>query len=469
MKQAAEIFARQRDAMAQAPPPSAEVRIGRLDRAIALIKAHAGDICDALSEDFGARSRDASMLTDVVASTGPLSYARAHVRKWMKPEGRAVDGALALLGARAEVRWQPKGVVGIIAPWNYPVTLLFGPLASALAAGNRVMLKPSELAPATADLIERLVRLNFDEDELAVVTGGRDVGVAFTRLPFDHLVFTGSNRVGREVMAAAAENLTPLTLELGGKCPAIISASADIGVAAARIMAGKLLNAGQTCLAPDYVLVPSTMADAFVAQAQAAVAAQYPRLRDNPDYTAIINGPHYDRLRGVIADASEKGAKIVEINPRSEDFAEQPFRKLPPTLVLSARDDMRVMQEEIFGPVLPVVTYESIGAAIAMINARPRPLAIYWFGQDEAECSRVIDNTVSGGVTVNDVIFHFGVDDLPFGGVGASGFGRVHGREGFVEFSNQRAIYRQVRSELIARLRPPYGERFREFIRDRLK
>lgn len=469
MKDANDILARQRDALAQAPSPSAEVRIGRLDRAISLVRTHAEDFCTALSDDFGWRSRDASLLTDILASVGPLTYARANVRKWMKPDGRAVEGALALLGARAEVRCQPKGVVGIIAPWNYPVTLLFGPLASALAAGNRVMLKPSELAPATADLVERLVRLNFDEEELAVITGGRDVGIAFSRLPFDHLVFTGSNRVGREVMTAAAANLTPVTLELGGKCPAIVSTSADLGVAAARIMAGKLLNAGQTCLAPDYVLVPRAMADAFVTQAQAAVAAQFPRLRDNPDYSAIINSAHYDRLRGLIADAAAKGATIVEINPRSEDFTEQPFRKLPPTLVLSPGDDMGVLQEELFGPVLPVIAYNSIDAAIAYINARPRPLALYWFGQDDAESAHVIERTASGGVTINDVIFHFGVDDLPFGGSGASGFGRVHGKEGFLEFSNQRAIYRQVRSELIARLRPPYGERFREFIRDRLK
>jgi coniferyl-aldehyde dehydrogenase len=353
--------------------------------------------------------------------------------------------------------------------WNYPVNLLFGPLAGALAAGNRVMLKPSELTPATADLLERLVRLNFDEEELAVIPGGRDVGVAFSRLPFDHLVYTGSTAVGREVMAAAAEHLTPLTLELGGKCPAIISASADIAVAAARIMAGKLLNAGQTCLAPDYVLAPRDKMDVFVEAAKAAVATMFPRLRDNPDYTAIINTAHYDRLRGLIADASAKGATAVEINPRGEDFTTQQYRKLPPTLLLSPGAGARVLQEELFGPVLTVITCDTAEEAIAYVNARPRPLALYWFGQDDAECEHVLARTVSGGVTINDVIYHFGIDDLPFGGVGASGFGRYHGKEGFLEFSNARAVYRQVRSELIARLRPPYGERFREFIRDRMK
>jgi coniferyl-aldehyde dehydrogenase len=459
----------QKAALAAAGPPSAEARIDRLSRAIALLTGHAGELCAALSADFGWRSPDSSLLTDVVASVAHLKHARAQVRGWMKPSKRKVEPPLNLLGAKAEVRFQPKGVVGVIAPWNFPVYLAFAPLAGVLAAGNSALLKFSELAPATADLLERLIRLNFDETELAVILGGAEVGAGFTKLPFDHLVFTGSARVGRAVMAAAAENLTPVTLELGGKSPAILGDSADLAIAATRIMAGKLLNAGQTCLAPDYVLAPRARIEPFVEAARAATARLYPSLKDNRDYTAIASAAQYERLHALIADAASKGARVIEINPRGEDFSTQEFRKLPPIFVLDPTEDMDVLREEIFGPVLPIVGYDRLEDAIAFVNARPHPLALYYFGQDEAECETVLARTNSGGVTINDVIYHIAQDDLPFGGAGASGMGRYHGVEGFLEFSHQRGVYRQARSELIARLRPPYGEPFRDFMRDRLK
>lgn len=448
---------------------SAEERIGRLSRCIGILSGHAEELCAAMADDFGWRSKDASMLTDVVSAIGPLKHARSHVRAWMRPEKRGVELALSVLGAKAEVRFQPKGVVGVISPWNFPVFLCFAPLAGILAAGNRAMVKPSELTPRTSDLLARLIRVNFDQEELAVVLGGPDVGAAFAALPFDHLVFTGGEHVARKVMAAAAENLTPLTLELGGKSPVIVSRSADMAVAAARVMAGKTLNAGQVCLAPDYVLAPRDKVEAFVEAARVAVAAQYPKIKDNPDYSAIIDQRHLDGLLNMIEDARGKGARVIELNPGREDFSQQQYRKMPPTLVLDVTEDMALMQEEIFGPILPIRTYEHVGEAIDFVNARPPPLALYYFGEDAEEMERVLALTASGGVTINDVIYHLAQNDLPFGGVGRSGMGRYQGRDGFLEFSNRRAVYRQVRSELIARLRPPYGAVLRDMLRDRLK
>lgn len=451
------------------PPASAELRIDRLSRCIKILSGHADELCRAMADDFGWRSRDVSMLADIVSAIGPLKHARSHVRAWMRPEKRGVELPLALLGARAEVRFEPKGAVGIIAPWNFPVFLCFAPLAGVLAAGNRAMLKPSELTPRTADLLARLVRVNFDEEELSVVLGGEEVGAAFAALPFDHLVFTGGEHVARSVMAEAAKNLTPVTLELGGKSPAIVSRSADLVVAAARIMAGKTMNAGQVCLAPDYAFAPREKADAFAEACRLAIATQYPRIKDNPDYSAIIDQRHFDRLVGLIDDARSKGARIVELDPAREDLSQQMFRKMAPTLVLDATEEMRVMQEEIFGPILPIRTYEHIDEAIDFVAARPAPLALYYFGDDEAELQQTLSRTRSGGVTVNDVIYHLAQNDLPFGGIGPSGMGRYQGRDGFLEFSNRRALYRQVRSELIARLRAPYSDALRDMLRARLK
>lgn len=460
----------QKRAQASLGPPSAALRKDRLTRCITLLLDHRDDIVAAIQADFGARSADMTMLTDVVATLGQCKYARANLDRWMAPQTRKVTpGALAFLGAKAQVRYQPKGIVGVMTPWNFPVQMAIDAVAGAFAAGNRVMLKPSEFTPKTSALLARLLDLYFDEDEIAVVQGGPDVGAAFASLPFDHLIFTGATSVGRHVMRAAADNLTPVTLELGGKSPVVIGRSADLAKTAARVMAGKAMNAGQICLAPDYVLTPSESMETFVEAAIDATAKMFPTLKDNPDYSAVINQRHVDRLQGLLRDARAKGARIVEINPANEDFSQQEHRKIPPTLILDATDDMAVMQEEIFGPLLPVKRYTAIDETITVINAGPRPLALYYFGDDSAESEALLSRTHSGGVTINDVIFHFSMDELPFGGVGGSGMGAYHGHRGFLEFSHEKAVYRQTSSELIAMLRPPYGEAFRKQIAARLK
>ncbi|MGE0595496.1 MAG: coniferyl aldehyde dehydrogenase [Hyphomonadaceae bacterium] len=465
-----EVLDHQKRAQMRMGPPDARLRKDRLTRCITLLLTHQDELVEAIQADFGARSRDMTLLTDIAAAIGPLKLARAELDAWMKPRKRKVSPAtLAVLGARAEVRYQPKGVVGVMTPWNFPVQLAMDAIAGAFAAGNRVMLKPSEFTPATSALLAQVFDLYFDEDEIAVILGGADVGAAFSALPFDHLIFTGATSVGRHVMRAAADNLTPVTLELGGKSPVVIGRSADIGKTAARIMAGKAMNAGQVCLAPDYVLTPRETLEPLLQSSEAAVAKMFPTIRDNGDYTAMINQRHYERVRGLIDDARQKGARVVELNPAKEDFTQQEHRRIPPTLIIEPTDDMKVMQEEIFGPVLPIKTYINFEETVADINARPRPLALYYFGDDSAESGALLERTHSGGVTINDVIFHFSMDDLPFGGVGPSGMGAYHGHRGFLEFSHEKAVLRQTPSELIAMLRPPYGEAFRKQVAARLK
>jgi coniferyl-aldehyde dehydrogenase len=446
------------------------LRKDRLTRCINLLLTHKDEFVEAMNADFGARSRDMTLLTDIAGAINPLKSARANLEKWMRPQKRKVTpAALAVFGAKAEVRYQPKGVIGVISPWNFPVQLSFDAIAGAFAAGNAVMLKPSEFTPATSALMAQTLDLYFDEDEIAVILGGPDVGAAFAGLAFDHLIFTGATNVARHVMRAAAENLVPVTLELGGKSPVVIGRSADMAKTAARVMTGKTMNAGQICLAPDYVMAPKENVDGFVSEAKAAIGKMYPTIKDNGDYTSIINQRHYERIQGLISDARQKGAEIVEINPANEDFSQQEHRKIPPTLILGATDDMSVMQEEIFGPVLPVRTYTSIEETVTEINARPRPLALYYFGDDSAESEALLSRTHSGGVTINDVIFHVTQDDLPFGGVGPSGMGAYHGHRGFIEFSHEKAIYRQTASEILAMMRPPYGATFKKQVDARLK
>jgi coniferyl-aldehyde dehydrogenase len=466
------VLQRQKAAHIRDGAPSAELRIARLDRCIGLLIKHEGEIVRALNADFGNRAAEVSGITDVGGSIGPLKHARQHLKAWMRPERRKTTPALlGWLGAKAEVRFQPKGVVGVISPWNFPVNLTFAPLAGILAAGNRAMIKPSEYTPATSELMANMFAEAFPEEEIAVFPGGPEVGHAFSELAFDHLIFTGATAIARHVMKAAAQNLTPLTLELGGKSPVILSRSADYATAAARVMAGKTLNAGQICLAPDYVLAPEDKLAAFVGEARAAVGSMFPTIKDNPDYTALIAERHFERVKGYIEDARAKGAEVVEINPADEDFSQQEHRKIPPTLILNPTDDMKVMQEEIFGPVLPVVTYKTLDEAIAYVNARERPLGLYYFGQDQDEEAKVLARTTSGGVTVNDVIFHVAQEELPFGGVGPSGMGSYHGHDGFKEFSHKKAIYRQLKADLgpMKALRPPYGPAVRKFLAAQLK
>jgi coniferyl-aldehyde dehydrogenase len=452
--------------------PSAELRMERLDRCVGLLVENRKAIEAALNEDFGARSPEATAFTDVAASIGPLQHAKANLKKWMKTERRKTSPALlGLFGAKAEVRYQPKGVVGVISPWNFPVNLTFTPLAGIIAAGNRAMIKPSEYTPATSALMAQMFGGAFSEEEIAVVTGGPDVGQAFAALPFDHLIFTGATAVARHVMRAAADNLTPLTLELGGKSPVILGRSADMATAAARIMNGKTLNAGQICLAPDYVLAPKEKLEAFVGEAEGAVKRMFPTLKDNPDYTAIVAQRHYERIMGYIDDARAKGARVVELKPDGEDLTQQQHRKIAPTLIIDPTDDMTVMQEEIFGPVLPVKTYQGVDEAIAYVNAHDRPLGLYYFGDDAAEREKVLAGTTSGGVTVNDVVFHVAQEDLPFGGVGPSGMGSYHGYDGFREFSHKKAVYSQLKRDIapLAQMRPPYGPGFRKYLDGAIK
>jgi coniferyl-aldehyde dehydrogenase len=377
--------------------------------------------------------------------------------RWMRP--RRVATPVNLLPGRSELRPQPLGVVGIISPWNYPYQLAMLPALGALAAGNRILLKPSELTPTFSALLRELVARRFAEEEFAVVLGDAAVGRAFAALPWDHLFFTGSTAVGRQVALAAAANLTPVTLELGGKSPAIFAPDANMKLTLPRLAAGKLLNAGQTCIAPDYALVNAAQRDAWVAALQAAVARLYPSVAENPDYTSVIHERHFQRLSGLVADARDKGAAVVDLSPAG-DAADPVRRRFPPTLLLDVTEEMAVMREEIFGPVLPVETYATLDDAIRRINARPRPLALYYFGESANGRERVLRETVAGGVTVNDTLWHIVNEELPFGGVGPSGLGAYHGEHSFRRFSHCKPVFHQSRWTTGKFLWPPYGATF---------
>ena len=458
---------RQKAAHLRDRAPTARQRIERIDRCIGLLVDYRGEIETAVNADFGSRSRETTAFTDVAASIATLKHAKAGLTGWMKPEKRKTTPAiLGLFGAKAEVRFQPKGVVGIISPWNFPVNLTFTPLAGVLAAGNRAMIKPSEYTPATSALMARMFGSAFTPEEIAVITGGAAVGQAFSGLAFDHLVFTGATSVAAHVMRAAADHLTPLTLELGGKSPVIVGRSANVGRAAARIMGGKTMNAGQICLAPDYVMVPQEQMQAFVDGARAAVNEMFPTLKDNPDYTSVISQRHFERISGYVDEAREAGATVIELKPEGEDLSQQEHHKIAPTLILNPTDDMKVMKEEIFGPVLPVKGYASVDEAVAYVNAHDRPLGLYYFGEDAAEREAVLTETTSGGVTVNDVVFHVAQEDLPFGGVGPSGMGSYHGHDGFREFSHRKAVYTQIKADLpqLRALSPPFGPGIRKYL-----
>ena len=451
------MFIAQRKAFAAEPYPSLEIRRDRLDRLLALTEQHEEEVVTAIAADFGTRPAQETRLAELFLVRAGIRHARRRLVRWMRP--RRVPTPVYLWPGRSRVLRQPLGVVGVISPWNYPFQLALLPVVAALAAGNRVLLKPSELTPRTSELLDRIVVLHFAADELAVVTGGPEVGQAFAQLPFDHLFFTGSTAVGRKIALAAAANLTPVTLELGGKSPALVSERADLDVAVPRLVAGKLLNAGQTCIAPDYVLAPAGIADALAEAIGKSVAAFYPRLAANPDYTSIVDERHYARLTGLVDDAVAKGARALALNPGNELLPER-SRKLAPTVLVGVRDDMAVMQEEIFGPVLPIETYATLDDAIAKINARPRPLAMYAFGFDGNARGRLLEKTVAGGVTLDDTLWHFSNEELPFGGVGASGIGAYHGERGFLAFTHEKAVFTQPRLALTWMLSPPYGKLF---------
>jgi coniferyl-aldehyde dehydrogenase len=454
-------FEAQRRAFARDPMPSAASRRERLSRLESMLETHVDEIADAIARDFGHRSRHETRLLEIFPALEAIRHARRHLYRWMRPERRATG--LWFLPGRSRILKQPLGVAGIVVPWNYPLLLAVGPLVAALAAGNRAMVKMSETTPAFGELFARLVSGAFAPDEVAVVNGGPEVARAFCALPFDHLLFTGSTAVGRHVMHAAADNLTPVTLELGGKSPAIVAADFDLATAAKRILFGKCLNAGQTCIAPDYVLVPSGREEAFIQSAREAVTAFFPALAANPDYTGIVDERHRARLASLRDEAVAAGARAHVLAPEGE--RPEAAGKIAPTLLTGTTPEMAVMREEIFGPLLPVIGVASIDEAIAFVNARPRPLALYVFSHDGASVDRVLERTVCGGVTVNDTLLHIAQDDLPFGGVGESGMGAYHGREGFDTFSRRKPVFRQSRLNGLALFHPPYGARFESLIR----
>jgi coniferyl-aldehyde dehydrogenase len=451
------IFDIQCAAFARERYPTLATRRDRLARLLNIVTVHEKRLCAAIDHDFGHRSAQETRLAELYIVTAEIQHATRHLRRWMR--ARRIATPLKFLPASARVLPQPLGVVGVISPWNYPVQLALAPAVGALAAGNRVMLKPSEVTPETSGLLKELIGREFAEGEFSVVLGNADVGEAFARLVFDHLFFTGSTGVGRAVARAAAENLTPVTLELGGKSPALFDRDADFALAAQRLVAGKLLNAGQTCIAPDYALVPADRVDAFVAAVTIAARRLYPSFDDNPDYTSIVNERHHRRLLGLLDDASAKGAQIIALGQSGTAS-----RKLAPALVVGVNDDMAIMREEIFGPLLPVETYTTLDDAIARINARPHPLAFYYFGADTAPRERVLRETLAGGVTVNDTLWHFAHEGLPFGGVGGSGFGAYHGERSFRTFSHEKAIFIQPRTAAARLLYPPYGKMFERML-----
>lgn len=455
---------RQRNAFTAARPEPLTVRKDRLKRIIAMMKETGEEFARAISRDFGHRSHEQSLMTDIMPSVTAAKYCLKHIDAWARTEKRKPNFPLGLFGAKAELRYEPKGVVGVVSPWNFPVGLTIGPVAQAFAAGNRVMIKPSEFTEDTSEMMKEVFARYFAEEEMAVFTGGPDVGQAFCGLPFDHLLFTGATAVGKHVLRAAADNLVPVTLELGGKSPTILGRSANIERAGERIAMGKMLNAGQICLAPDYMIVPQELEERAIGAVSNAVSAMYPTLLNNDDYTSVVNARHRDRIQGLIDDAKAKGAEAIEINPGNEDFSASNGHKMPLTILRNVDDDMKVMQDEIFGPVLPIKTYKAIDEAIDYINAHDRPLGLYYFGEDAGERERVLTRTISGGVTVNDVVMHVSIDDLPFGGVGPSGMGSYHGPEGFKTFSHARSVYTQPKFDLakLAGLKPPYGDTTRK-------
>src|ERR1700678_787574 len=448
------IFDAQRAAFLRSGAPSLQERRADLKKLADAIGRSEGRLEAAFSAHFGSRSRHETKLGEVFPAQAAIRHTLRHLPRWMRPKRVAVG--LELLPAGARVVYQPVGVVGIISPWNYAFQLAVVAVVAALAAGNRVMLKPSELTPRTSDFLAELLGGLFAPDQVATVIGGPDVGPAFARLPFDHLFYTGSTAVGGQVMAAAAENLTPVTLELGGKSPCILGEDATLPAAVESIVYGKLLNAGQTCIAPDYVLLPRRRLDEFIKLATGTIAKFYPALAANPDYSSIIDERHYRRLAQCVADAKASGTRVIEINPGRETLAAE-TRKLPPTLVIDPGDDLAIMRDEIFGPLLPIKTYRGLDEAIDYVNSHPRPLALYYFGADAASRDKALRKKISGGASVNTTLFHFVAENLPFGGIGPSGIGAYHGEFGFQTFSHRKGVFLQSRLSGARFLYPPFG------------
>ena len=441
--------------------PSHGERIALLERLEAAVRRLAPELVEACAADFGRRSPMETLAAEVMVSLDEIKHARKHLRRWMRPRRAAVN--FTFRPARGELRYAPLGVVGIVAPWNYPFQLVVVPLANALAAGNRVMVKPSEFTPRVDALIARLVDEVFTPDEVVVVQGDHEVSAAFSALPFDHLLFTGSTAVGKRVMAAAAQNLTPVTLELGGKCPAVIAPDYPVEHAAERIAFGKCFNGGQTCVAPDYVLVPRAQRDAFVDAYLASLARRFPDLGSDVDYTTTINARQADRLRGWLADARERGV-VVRQHATGADRAPADLQLIPPTVLIDPPDEATVMREEIFGPLLPVKSYDSHEQAIAYVLGRDKPLAFYAFDRDDERTRRTLDRVSAGMACVNDVLIQFGQSQFPIGGVGASGMGAYHGHTGFLTFSKAMPVLYQSRLNGMKLFDTPYSRLARRLV-----
>ena len=455
----------QKQAFAADPMPSAEARIRDLERLGQTVIEYKERLIEAVNQDFSSRSASETMMTEILASLEAIHYNKKNLRKWMKPQKRKVP--LSLNPARVEVRYQPLGVIGIMVPWNFPIFLGLSPLAGALAAGNRAMIKTSESAPQTSTVLKQMLATVFDERQVAVVEGDVPVSQAFSALPFDHLVFTGATSVGKMVMKAASENLTPVTLELGGKSPAIIHESYSVEEAASRLAFGKAINAGQVCVSPDYVFVHQSKVRAFADAFAKILAERYPTLKQNHDYTAIINDRQKQRLQRYLDDAKAKGAELIEINPANEDLSDT--RKLPVTLVLNPTPQMLVLQEEIFGPILPIMGYEDITEVTDYIGAGERPLGLYYFDENRQRADHMLDHTHSGGACINDSMLQVVADDIPFGGVGASGMGHYHGKEGFLTFSKAKGVVKKGKIDLAAMIAPPWDNKmFKLLVKFRL-
>lgn len=455
-----ELFHRQRSTYLNDPMPSAEQRIDLLKRLKSALLSYCDRLCEALDADYDGRSRQDTLISDILPCVMNISYSYRKLKKWMRPERRSAG--LLLAPASIKVHYQPLGVVGIIVPWNFPVILSLGPLISALAAGNRAMIKLSEFTPhANKVLIEMLASV-FSPEQVVCVEGEAELAAQFTALPFDHLLFTGSTTVGRHVMRAAAENLTPVTLELGGKSPAIVGPDVEIDNAVERMSFGKCLNAGQICVAPDYVLVPRDKVDAFTESYQKRFAAMYPDGVNSKDYTSVINLRQYERLQSWLEDARSKGARVIPcVEGQHRDDSRQ---RMTTHLLLDATDEMTVMQNEIFGPLLPVIPYDSIDDAMSFIRRRPRPLALYLLSYDKPLQNKIIDQTHAGGMCINDTVFHVAADDAPFGGIGPSGMGHYHGVEGFKTFSKAKTVLTQGKFATSIFMHPPYGKWLQKLI-----
>lgn len=446
------------------PMPDWSVRAARLRALETMLRANRGNISAAIHADFGCRPAEETDLLEFFPSLSAIRHALSKGRGWMKPQRRLAD--LLFLPGRTELRPQPLGVIGIIVPWNYPLYLAVGPLVDALVAGNRAMVKMSEFTPQFSALFAELVEQHFKPDEIAVINGDVEVAQAFSALPFDHLLFTGSTAVGHHVMRAASANLTPVTLELGGKSPAIIGPGARFEHAVERIVFGKMVNAGQTCIAPDYVLLPRARVEQFITAARASVSKMYPQLAQSGQYASIVSDRQYQRLVALRDDAAASGATVHALGDADEDASS---RLLPPQLLSHVGDDMKVMQEEIFGPLLPLVPYDSLDDALAYVASHPHPLALYLFEDDTALVDRVLAQTIAGGVSVNDTLYHIAQHNLPFGGVGASGMGGYHGEAGFKTFTHMKPVFRQARFNGVGMLNPPYGPRFKRMLALMLK